>query len=144
MKQIFYLLIFIFISTALAKPDSDKILGVWLVEDKDAKVEIYKKNNKFYGKIIWLKEPKENGKPKLDKNNPNDKLKIRPLIGLLILKDFVFADDLEWEDGEIYDPGNGKTYSCNMELVDYNTLEVRGYIGISLFGRTDVWTRTKK
>ena len=144
MKQIVYLLVFIFISTALAKPDSDKILGVWLVEDKDAKVEIYKKNNKFYGKIIWLKEPKENGKPKLDKNNPNEKLQTRPLIGLLILKDFVYTDDLEWEDGEIYDPGNGKTYGCNMELEDYNTLEVRGYIGISLFGRTDVWTRTKK
>jgi len=143
MKQIVYLLIFIFISTALAQSDSDKILGVWLVEDKDAKVEIYKKNNKFYGKIVWLKEPNENGKPKLDKNNPNEKLQTRPLIGLLILKDFVYADDLEWEDGEIYDPGNGKTYSCNMELVDYNTLEVRGYIGISLFGRTDVWTRTK-
>jgi uncharacterized protein (DUF2147 family) len=62
-------------------------------------------------------------------------------LGSVILSNFVHAGGNKWEDGKIYDPNNGKKYSCNMKLKDNNTLEIRGYIGISLFGRTEVWTR---
>jgi uncharacterized protein (DUF2147 family) len=63
------------------------------------------------------------------------------LIGLVILKDFAFNGKDKWEDGTIYDPNNGKTYSCVIRLKNESALEVRGYIGISLLGRTEVWTR---
>ena len=89
-----------------------------------------------------MREPNENGKPKVDKNNPDDDLKSRPLVGMELLSDFEFDDD-EWEDGEIYDPESGKTYSCEMTL-DGNTLNVRGYIGVSWVGRTTEWTRSSK
>lgn len=123
--------------------EADLIIGNWLTQEKNAKVKIYKKGNTFYGKIIWLKEPNdEQGKAKVDKENPEENLRTRPLMGLLILRDFVYDEDLEWEDGEIYDPKNGKTYSCMMTLSeDGRTLDVRGYIGISLIGRTSTWTR---
>jgi len=124
--------------------EGDAVIGIWLTQDKDSKIKIYKKGNKYYGKIVWLKEPNRRGKPKVDDKNPDSKKQDRAIMGLVILKRFVYDDDYEWEDGEIYDPKSGKTYSCNMELSkDKKTLEVRGYIGISLFGRTAVWTRSK-
>ena len=125
--------------------EADLVTGTWLVQDKNAKIRIYGKNGKYYGKIVWLKEPKdEHGKEKTDKENPEESLRSRPLIGLIMLRDFEYDEDREWEDGEIYDPKNGKTYSCNMTLSeDGKTLDVRGYIGFSFIGRTQTWTRVE-
>ena len=127
---------------------SDDILGIWLNEDKDAHVNIYKENDMYYGKIVWLKDPidEETGKPKLDDENQDESLRNRPVMGLLLLRDFVFDGDDEWEEGKIYDPKNGKDYSCYMEFPDEddkNKLKVRGYIGFSLLGRTTYWTRVE-
>jgi uncharacterized protein (DUF2147 family) len=127
-------ILFSFGSFAQSKPDA--IVGEWLTAAKDGKIQIYKTGNKFFGKISWGNRP--NGK---DTNNPDPKLRDQNLIGLVILKDFVFDGKAKWEDGTIYDPNNGKTYSCVIKLKDNKTLEVRGYIGISLLGRTEVWTR---
>jgi uncharacterized protein (DUF2147 family) len=125
-------------------PAGEKITGVWLNQEGTAQVQITKTDaGTFFGKIIWLKEPMENGKPKMDKNNPEASQRSTPLLGLTILKNFVYdADDDEWEDGTIYDPKNGKTYSCYITM-EGSKLNVRGYIGISLIGRTAVWTRIK-
>jgi uncharacterized protein (DUF2147 family) len=124
--------------------DADAVVGTWLTEPKNAKVKIFRRGGAYFGKVVWLKEPNnEKGEPKLDKENPEEKLRNRPIMGLELLRDFVYDEDLVWEDGEIYDPKNGKTYSCKMTLsADRRTLDVRGYIGISLIGRTQVWTRT--
>lgn len=126
---------------------ADDIIGTWLNEDKDAHVKIFKEGDKFFGKVAWIKDPidKETGKTKLDKHNPDPELAKRPSLGILLLTDFVFDED-EWEDGEIYDPKNGKTYSCYMEFPDEDNLDklkIRGYIGVSLLGRTTYWTKVK-
>ena len=107
-------------------------------------VQINKVGATYSGKIVWLKEPTENGRPRTDKNNPQAAKQSVPLMGLVILRDFVYVvEDGEWTDGTIYDPKNGKTYSCTMTLED-GRLNVRGYIGISLIGRTAVWTKVKR
>ena len=85
----------------------------------------------------------ETGKPKVDKNNPDEKLRSTPLRGYRILKDFVYTDEDEWSEGTIYDPENGNTYSCTIKMTDENTLDIRGYIGVSALGRTDIWKRLK-
>lgn len=124
---------------------ADAVIGVWKTGSGKGMVRIYKEGDKYYGKIVWLKEPNdENGNPKTDKNNSDESLRNRPLLGLVNLRDFVYKGNKVWEGGRIYDPENGNDYSCEMKLVDENTLEVRGYIGISLFGRTDVWKRQVK
>ncbi len=115
--------------------------GTWYNDKKSAKIQFYNQGDKIFGKIIWLKEPNEAGKPKVDKNNPDDKLKSKPLLGLIFLKDFVKDGDKEWEDGSIYDPENGKTYSCKMTLTSATTMDVRGYMGISIIGRTSKFTK---
>ena len=123
---------------------ADDILGKWLNADKDAHIEVYKQGGKYFGKIVWLKEPidPDTGKPKRDKENPDARLRSRPTLGLVIMENFVFSDG-EWESGSIYDPKTGNTYKCYMNLKNSNTLFVRGYIGKSWMGlgRTTEWTR---
>ncbi|CAN5916350.1 DUF2147 domain-containing protein [soil metagenome] len=123
---------------------ANDIAGTWLNKDQDAHIKIYASYGKYYGQIIWLKIPNdpETGKPKLDKHNPDAALRTKPVMNLIILKNLEFdADDQEWDDGEVYDPKSGKDYSLTCSLKDKNTMELRGYMGISLLGRTDIWTR---
>jgi len=131
-------------SSAQTNKYNKLITGRWLNEEKDAIIKIYEVKGKIFGKIVWLKNPLRNGKPKLDDNNPEKKLQSRPIKGLIILKDFVYDEDMEWGDGTIYDPKSGNTYSSYITRKDKNTLDIRGYIGISLFGRTTTWTRAPK
>lgn len=136
-------LLFLFMALpfmSLAKVGANDILGVWLTEVKDAKIEIYKKSEKFYGSVVWISEPNDdNGKPVVDKENPNEKLKTRPILNMDILTGFVYDNDGEW-DGKIYDPKEGKTYTCKLWIVG-NTLKVRGYLG--WLYDTKTWTRVK-
>jgi len=126
-----------------AQTKAGDIIGFWLTHgERPAKVQVYKMGNQFAGKIVWLQFPEENGKQKMDDNNPDQTKRGKPLVGLVIMNAFTFDNDSEWSDGKIYDPQNGKTYSCYLSLKNKNTLKVRGYIGISLIGRTEYWTRT--
>jgi len=124
----------------------DDILGIWLNEDEDAHIEIYREGDLYFGKIIWLKFPidEETGKPKLDKHNPDPELQKRPSLGIKLLTDFEWDGDNEWDEGDIYDPKSGKTYSCYIIMKEYDLLKIRGYIGISLIGKTTYWTRVEK
>lgn len=141
--------IYLFITLSLVGPAAttwvaNDISGKWLNKDKDAHIKIYASSGKYYGQIVWLKVPNdpETGKPKLDKHNPDKSLRNKPVMNLLILKGLEFdADDQEWTDGEVYDPKSGNDYSLTCTLKDKNTMELRGYMGISLLGRTDIWTR---
>ncbi len=129
-------------STLLAQDEADAILGVWETGSGKARIKIDKSDDVYYGRIVWLREPNdENGKPKLDKNNPDESLRSKRLLGYRMLQNFQYVEDKTWEEGTIYDPENGSTYSCTIELKNKNTLDVRGFIGVSLFGRTDVWKR---
>jgi len=122
--------------------DGDKMLGVWEVGSGKARVKISKYGEKYTGKIVWLLNPKsEDGTPKVDKNNSDESKRSVPLLGNTILIGFEYVGDSKWDNGTIYDAENGSTYSCVITLADNNTLEVRGYIGVSLFGRTDTWKR---
>jgi uncharacterized protein (DUF2147 family) len=125
---------------------ADDILGKWFTENNEAKVEIYKSGDKYFGKIVWLKEPndKETGKPKKDKHNPDSKLKERAILGLNVVSAFKFNGSDEWEDGVIYDAKSGKTYNCYINFEGKDKIKVRGYIGKSWMGlgRTTYWTKT--
>jgi len=129
---------------ALAQtPEADKILGVWLSEDKTGKIDVYKANGKYFGKLIWGKtmyEP-DGTTSRKDVKNKDEKLRTRNLKDLVMLYDFTYHDNV-WDGGEIYDPYSGKTYSCTLKLKE-EKLNIRGYIGVSLFGRTSVWERVK-
>ena len=139
--MIFAMILILCVASNVLAQNADSILGKWYTAGEKAVVEIYKNGNSYCGKIIWLKEPKnENGTDKMDIHNPDESKKRRPVIGINIVEGFQYKGKNKWVDGDIYDPDNGKTYSCYMKL-EGNELKVRGYIGISLIGRTTVWTR---
>jgi uncharacterized protein (DUF2147 family) len=144
MKYLFTVLFsFCFAVTPLSvtqKNTGDEILGFWWTQDRKAKVEVYKRASEYHGKIVWLNEPlNDAGQPKLDKKNSNEELRQRPVLGLNLISGFKYEKG-KWVDGEIYDPENGKTYDCVIKMDD-KQLEVRGYIGLTMFGRTVVWER---
>ncbi|MEY4811454.1 MAG: DUF2147 domain-containing protein [Chitinophagia bacterium] len=138
--------LFIFLMGTSFAPISDNpdaIVGVWKTGEGNAMVRIYKNGEKYQGKVVWLKEPNdpETGKPKQDKNHPDEANRTRPVLGMINIWGFSYKDKNLWDDGNIYDPKNGSTYSCTIKMINPNTLEVRGYIGVSIIGRTDNWTR---
>jgi uncharacterized protein (DUF2147 family) len=139
MRVSILVLLSVFSSLVSIAQKADDILGIWYNEEKSAKIEIFKKADKYYGKVVWLKEPNRDGSPKLDIENEDKSLRNRPILGIQLLNDFEFEDD-EWEDGTIYDPKNGSTYSCNIAK-EGNKLNVRGYIGFSFIGRTSIWEK---
>ena len=148
MKKIGWILVlstFCFLLEPLvaASKDGDKLVGIWKPSNGRSMVKVEKIGNKYYGRVVWLQEPNdEQGNARTDINNPDESLRSTPIKGYRILKDFTYHDDEKlWVDGTIYDPNNGSTYNCKIELKDKNTIEVRGYVGSPVFGRTDIWTR---
>ena len=114
--------------------------GVW--DTGESHVDIYECGALLCGRIIALDEPLDaDGKEKTDGNNPDPALRSRPIIGMDLIAGFSRKSDREWTGGTIYDPRDGKTYKCRMSVQDDGTLEVRGYVGLPLFGKTVVWTR---
>lgn len=141
-KKLGTLFLLIYISSAAFAQKADDILGKWQNSSGEGQITMYKKGDKYFGKLSWIKEPNENGKPKTDVKNPDAKLTGMPLVGLDLVKDFTFEEG-KWTGGKVYDPKTGKTYSGNMSMTGLNQLNMRGYIGISLIGRTENWKRVK-
>ena len=124
--------------------DAPTPIGTWVTQKGGAHIQIKDCGGKLCGMIVWLKNPLDkNGKDSVDSNNPDPSLRTRKLMGLPMLSGFSHdaADSNVWSGGEIYNPSNGKTYSCKLTLQTPSTLQVRGYVGISLFGETQTWTR---
>jgi uncharacterized protein (DUF2147 family) len=124
------------------------ILGIWKTEMDESQVEIFMCGEHICGKIIWLKNPVytesrdgELGTPVIDRKNPDSALRSRPVLGLRILEGFTAEGGNAWGNGTCYDPKSGKTYRGRIHLAAPDRLELRGFIGIPLFGRTSVWTR---
>jgi uncharacterized protein (DUF2147 family) len=142
MKKLILLTVILFTSvTVIFAQNADAVKGTWMNEQKDAKVEIYKSGNKYFGKIVWTKDMYEaDGKTlRKDAKNSNESLKNRTILNLDILTGFTY-DDGEWTGGAIYDPKSGKTYSSKIKLKGGN-LEIKGYVGSPMFGKTTVWTK---
>ncbi|HNW27618.1 MAG TPA: DUF2147 domain-containing protein [Spirochaetota bacterium] len=123
--------------TLLAAFTADSVIGTWLVPKGDAKVTIYKCGEKFCGKVSWLKTPED-----LDTKNPDPAKRKNKILGMDMLWGFHFEKG-EWVGGQIYDPDSGDTYKCKMYLKSDDKLNVRGYVGVPLFGRSEIWTRVK-
>jgi len=127
-------------SPAVAQAASP-VLGHWLSQERDGVIDIQACGDKLCGRLIWIKDPLDkDGKPRVDNNNPKPELRNRPRCNLVIMGGFVPTGTDKWGDGWIYDPNNGSTYDAKMRL-DGEVLKLRGFIGISLIGRSTTWTR---
>jgi uncharacterized protein (DUF2147 family) len=147
MKKIFFSIVtlMLLVSSSIAQTTGgDKVLGFWLSEKKDAKIEMFRSGNKYSGRLIWGAEMYEaDGKtPLKDTKNPDVALRTRSRLNMVLISGLTY-DDGAYADGKLYDARNGRTYSLKMKLKDDNNLEMRGFYGISLFGQTVQWTRIK-
>ena len=120
------------------------VIGKWnTIDEVTGKamsvVEIFEYNNKIYGKVIDILNPKNRNNTCKDCPGEDQN---KPILGLIIIKGLV-KDGTEYNDGKILDPKSGKLYKCYIELESTNKLKVRGYLGISLIGRTQYWERVK-
>ncbi|WP_338759348.1 DUF2147 domain-containing protein [Bernardetia sp. ABR2-2B] len=137
-------------------PDNpgDILLGDWRPSNGRSVIRISKGEtkkgqdpDKYYGRIVWLKEKNnDDGTPRVDVNNPDESKRSQKILGLTNMRGLEFVgdeNDLVWENGNIYDPNNGSDYSFEMTMDKKNTniVDGRGYIGVSMFGRTDTWKR---
>jgi uncharacterized protein (DUF2147 family) len=120
--------------------DAASPLGFW--KNDEATFEIFADQGKVGGKIIAMREPRTpEGKDKTDIHNPDPSKRERPIIGLVFMSGFTQKSSTRWETGKIYDPKTGNTYSCFLALDGPEKIKMRGFLGISLIGRTEVWTR---
>lgn len=137
-------------SAALGKQNNaNDIHGLWVdnkdVDKQKVAIQIEDCGTSLCGRIYWLKKPfNKEGQPKHDKHNSNSTLRNRPLCGLQILSGFRYSKDNTWGDGQIYNPDDGYTFKSTMSLKEDGTLNVRGYVGISLLGKTVEWVRPKE
>ena len=126
---------------AFAQENAD-VVGEWYNGEKDAVINIFEDGNTLSGIIAWMKFPNdESGKPKTDPLNPDESLRSRARLGMVMMNDFTHIDGNLWDNGKLYDPKKGKTYSGMITLIDKNTLDLKGYVGFSFIGRTSTWTR---
>ncbi|WP_405566738.1 DUF2147 domain-containing protein [Polaribacter sp. Asnod6-C07] len=141
MTKLLSTLIILFISLSV---NSQTIFGKWnTINDDTGKVdsviEMYEKNGKAYAKILKITDPNRQKAicEKCEGANKN-----KPILGLEILTGLEKNEE-EWSGGEILDPRNGKIYKCYIKLVKPDKLKIRGYLGVSLFGKTKYWQRAK-
>ncbi len=149
MKKAFSIFAFTFLTAinAFAQIKADDICGLWLTEDSRGKMLIYKNatNGTYEIKVYWQKNSKdENGQEKLDKKNPDPKLRTRTFQNMIIASDLKWdGDDQNWIGGKVYNPEDGKFYSCKASLDNSKAiLRFRGYLWVSLLGKTTTWYRT--
>lgn len=133
---------------AYAFATEDAILGYWYTAEKETLLEIYEENGQYHGRILWLAEPRypegdpDAGALRRDRENPDPEKRDVPIIGLVFIEGLEHSGDARYKGGRIYNPDNGKTYKCTVQ-VEEDRLKLRGFIGISALGRTEHWTRPK-
>ena len=141
MKKNLIFIACLLVVSAFAYGQADKIVGIWTPAKGTSQVRIFKATNgKYYGKVEWLKEDKD----QLDDSNPDKSLRNKKVWGLMILKDFAYNSEKDrWEGGTVYDPDNGKTYDCYVWFEgDANTMTLKGYVlGMKFIGRAEDWKR---
>ena len=116
----------------ISSDESEKIVGIWFTENNSSKIQIYKTDNQYFGKIIWLA-------PKSEKED----LKAKLSIGYQIFRKFTYESKNLWSGGQVSDPRSGMTVSGKMTLKDDKTLSVRGYLGSPMFGKTVILKRAE-
>jgi uncharacterized protein (DUF2147 family) len=119
-----------------AGPAPAGVAGNWVTADKSV-VQMYPCGQLLCGKLMHIE-----GKHTVDDQNPSADLRKRPLCGLNIVEGFKSADGTHFDGGHVYDPESGKTYRGVITLQG-DVLKLRGYVGVPLFGRTEVWRRAQ-
>jgi uncharacterized protein (DUF2147 family) len=135
----FFAIMLIYSSTS-AQTEGDTLIGRWYTEGCQAAFDFYRDNQEYKARMVPLAKP-----DLVDSKNPVDSLKTRKLNGMTSIYGLTYdSKGKRWANGKVYNPENGKTYSCHCSLDASGTkLLFRGYIGVSLLGGNQTWTRER-
>ncbi|HNW88557.1 MAG TPA: DUF2147 domain-containing protein [Bacteroidales bacterium] len=148
-----FLIVFFFLSgaagtlTAQNSLKADALCGEWWTPENQGRIIFFKDGSTYSGKVSWIKKniDPETGKPVLDKHNPDPSLRKRPVMGLVLFYNFKYEPSKDkYVDGSLYDSDHGKTYSCWIKLITKNVLELHGFVGFSLIGKSVYFSRVQK
>jgi len=142
-KKITITLLLSFVGLLAFSQTNADLVGEWYNDKEDVVITIFEVNQTISAKFTWIKSPNDkNGNPKTDLLNPDESLRDRSRIGMLMMYDLTYIAGNIWDNGSLYIPKNGKIYSGMIRLKNENTLNIRGYIGFSFFERySSTWTR---
>lgn len=145
-RNILLLLFCLTVCPVFGQIKGNDIVGRWLTEGGKGAIEIYYERGRYYGKLVWLRQPKdEEGKPATDIKNPDKSLRTRKLLGILILDSFVYdEEEREWNQGKVYNPDMGHDATGIITLIEKDVLKVKGYVGFKWISKSETWTRTAK
>lgn len=134
------IIVCLFSPDTFAQNESDRILGQWYTEGGKAIFDFYRSDEQYCARLIPLEKPEM-----LDSRNPADSLKTRKLFGITSVYGLTYdSKKKQWLNGKIYNPEDGRTYSCYCLLKNGETqLYFRGFLGVSILGGTQTWTRDK-
>jgi uncharacterized protein (DUF2147 family) len=119
-------------------------VGLWTTPDGKTRIRLGKCGDSLCGTVAWLRNPlTKSGKRPRDVKNPNPGLRRRSIVGMRLMGGFAQSrtDPDLWEKGWVYDPQSGKTYSCTITVESARTLQLHGYLGLSVLGASQAWTR---
>ena len=141
-KIITFLLFFVVVFDCRAQNTPDAILGTWITKAGNCKIEVYKQDEEFKAKIVWLKEDKNGMNDYTDKENPDPALRSRKLLGIDVVHGLHYdPDENEYVDGVIYDARNGKKWDSIVWLTDDNLLKIKGYWLFKFLSETSTFKR---
>ncbi len=130
---------------AVSQNDSDAIIGLWMSSENNLEVEIFKAVGQYNARVVWIDDSNDKSRPmneRRDKNNPDEKLRNRKIIGLEVMYGLIYdPEQNEWNNGKIYDPDSGKEWNAKAWLTKDGILKVRGYWNFEFIGK---WISFKK
>ena len=127
-------------SSTFARAQDEAILGTWLTEASDSKIEIAKSADSYTGKVVWLKQPERNGKPAIDAKNEDAAQRSRPIMGLPILSGISAAGNGLWR-GTLYSPQKGRSYPVELSVAKDGRLDLKVKSG--MLSKHVLWTRVQ-
>ncbi len=132
-------LAFVALTAQKAAPVVHDPKGLWLTENKRSAIELYHCGEQLCGKIAWIID----GGMQFDEKNPDEAKRGTPMCGLTIVSGLTQGkqDPNGWHNGKIYKADDGDLYDARLMMKSDNELEVRGFMGVSLFGKSQTWTR---
>ena len=141
MKHLLFIFATLMLSSGAYAASLD-VTGLWLTQNKRSviKVDVCENGKSLCGEIHWIIE----GGMQFDTKNPDESRRNLPMCGLPILWNFEKKDQNSWTGGRIYKADDGDIYKANVTLLGPNTLKVRGYVGLPMFGKSQSWTRVSE
>jgi uncharacterized protein (DUF2147 family) len=132
------------LQTGPARADAPpSAIGFWVTQDHGGVVEVMPCDRGLCGQIVGLRTDLPRDEDRKDVKNPDPARRGEPLCGLRLMGGLEpdKSDPTAWKNGWVYDPESGSTYSARIKLDGPDTMKLRGYIGLPMFGRSETWTR---